>query len=241
MILSRYKLPTHLLLGVRKGATSWIWKQFTDHPEVYAHPKKEISYFNKHISKGLNWYRKQFDTDKEIILDATPDYFYFTHAREIKKTIRNANVLVCLRNPIERAYSHWKFGKYIGTCKQSFKDSWDSDWHGVRTRGLYDKHLSAFLEFFDIKVVLYDNLIKDPNSFIGDVYDLFGVTKHQSEFFGKKWMPGEVSKKNKEKEYETISRMKMSEQDHQMVKDYYVLSIQNTSEILSEKLTWLNS
>jgi hypothetical protein len=241
LLLKNNKLPTHLVVGVRKGATSWIWKQLSDHPEVYVHPKKEIYYFNKNFSKGSDWYRKQFQTNKKNVFDTTPDYFYSDCAEKIYKTIPNSKILVCLRNPMDRAYSHWKFGQYVGNCKESFEDSWDSDWNQIRTRGLYDKHLISFFNFFNLSVVFYDDLIKDPHLFIANVYELMNISNHNSKFTNAKWLPGEVSNSNKEKEYEIISGLKPTRSQYKTMTDYYYKSIENTEKILDIKLNWLNS
>ncbi len=240
MLFSKNKgsLPTHLLLGVRKGASSWIWKQFSDHPDVYVHPKKEPAFFNINYHRGLGWYKEQFRTKKKVVIDTTPDYFNQDLASKIKKDLPNAKLFVCLRNPIERAYSHWKFGYYlVNTCNRSFMQSWNEDWKKIRTRGLYDQHLKAFQ---NSKVLLYDDLLLDPLSFINEIYDFVGVKRHDSKFFQKKWMPGGISTNEKEKEYEKISKQRMNENEYHILKNYYSQSIKNTEEILGRKLTWLD-
>lgn len=235
----KIKKPTHLLLGVRKGASSWIWKQFCDHPEVYVHPKKELYFFNKNYNRGLKWYFDLFNTECDKIVETTPDYFDKELALIIKKDLPSAKLFVCLRNPIERAYSHWKFGFYlVGTCKKNFIQSWNENWNKIRTRGLYDKHLVAF---GNVKVFLYDDLIEDSLLFINKIYDFVGVKRHVSKFYQEKWMPGGISENGKEKEYEKISKQKMSKVDYEIVKDYYFQSIKNTEEILNRELKWLNS
>jgi hypothetical protein len=240
---NKKNIPTHLLIGVRKSATTWIWKQFTDHPEVCTNPRKEIYFFNKFYDYGIEWYANQFKSNKKIILDATPDYFFNTLAYKIKKTIPESKLFVCLRNPIQRAYSHWKFGRFIKNCKKEFKESWDDDWNFIKTRGMYDVHLESFLKYYELesnfKVFFYDDLLENPYLFIKDIFKFVGVNEHKSFFFKKKWMPGGVSENNREKIYESIDNKKI--ENFKFIKEYYFDSIKNLEKILGKKTKWLDS
>jgi hypothetical protein len=239
------KKPTHLLLGTRKSATSWIWKQFSDHPDVYVHPEKEIYFFNNYYDKGLSWYQNQFPTKKRVVLDTTPDYFYQECAERIKKDLPNAKLLVNLRNPIDRAYSHWKFGCFVGNCDEDFIKAWKRDWNRIRTRGLYDKHLESFLDHYKLDrsflALSYDALLHKPFQFINQIYKFVGVPRHSSQFFEKKWMPGEISATGKEEVYKPISERKMPDHEYKTLKNYYSSSIRRTEEILGRKMQWLDS
>ena len=238
------KLPTHLLLGERKAATSWIWKQFSDHPDVYVLPKKEIYFFNHHYHKGLRWYRSKFPTDKRVVMDTTPDYFFDECFERIKEDLPNAKLIVCLRHPIERAYSQWKFGCFCGRCDEEFIDAWERDWNRVRTRGLCDEHLSCFLKHYELGtsllVVLYDDLLNDPLEFINRIYDYVGVPRHSSRFFDKKWMPGEVSETGTEDDYEEISNRRMSDSDYSTLNEYYASSMVSTEKMLESNRMFLS-
>ena len=227
-------------MGVRKSATSWIWKQFTDHPDVYTLPEKEVYFFNKNYKKGLNWYRSKFTTNQGVVLDTTPDYFFKGACDRIKNDLPDAKLLVCLRNPIDRAYSHWKFGCFVGNCSEEFIDAWNKDWNRVRTRGLYDNHLGCYLQHYRLGdsflALLYDDLQADPLMFVNKIQDYLEVPRRLSGFFDKKWMPGEVSETNTEKDYEAISKRRMSRSDCITLKAYYNNSIINTENILGRDL-----
>lgn len=234
-------LPTHLLIGVRKSATSWIWKQFTDHPEVYAHPEKELYFFNNKYNFGLNWYSNQFQTNKKKILEATPDYFNFDCASKIKNSIPNIKLMVCLRNPIDRAFSHWKFGCYVGNCNMDFLKAWKSNWNDIRNRGLYHIHLQSFKNLnLNLNVYFYDDLLNDSKLFIDKIYDDMCVSRHCSIYFKNKWMPGGVSENFKDEYYKSISEQPMSEIEKRILHDFYFSSIKETEKILGKDLNWLN-
>lgn len=240
MLFANCNLPTHLLVGTRKSATSWIWKQFSDHPDVFVPTCKELYFFNKFYDNGLGWYKLQFNTKKKKILDTTPDYFFEECAERIKKDIPNAKIFVCLRNPIDRAYSHWKFATFLGNCDKSFMSAWDNDWNRLRTRGLYDQHIKAYTDRFKCLVMLYDDLIDGPVNFMNEIYDFVGVSRHRSKFFEKKWMPGEISNNGMEKSYEKISNQKMSIKERDLLFKYYKSSILKTEDILNKTTGWLN-
>jgi hypothetical protein len=234
--------PTHLIIGVRKSGTSWIWKQLSDHPEVYVNPKKEIYFFNKNYYKGKSWYKNQFVTNKKIIIDTTPDYFYWNCAKRIKDVLPNSNLIVCLRNPIDRAYSHWKFGTYIGNCKKNFLESWSEDWNNIRTCGLYEIHLKNFLKYYEVdknfKILLFDDLLKNSNHFINEIYQFINIKKHKSKFFNRKWMPGAVSDYNLEELYQNISNKKIKDTDKEVLKNYYSNTIKDLKLILNKEINW---
>ena len=75
------RLPTHLVVGVRKSATSWIWKQIENREEVSSPRLKEVHYFDQHSNKSLDWYASHFKPNK-IVLDMTPDYFVAGRAKK---------------------------------------------------------------------------------------------------------------------------------------------------------------
>jgi hypothetical protein len=99
MLHSINTLPTHLVVGVGKSGTSWIWKQMQEYEEIST-SIKEVHFFNKNLKKGIDWYKSQFKPNR-IIVDNSPDYFSCGDALRIKNCLPHSKIMVCLRNPIE--------------------------------------------------------------------------------------------------------------------------------------------
>lgn len=85
-----------------------------------AHPslRKETQYFSTRYDRGETWYRANFPhrfatserrAPSSITFEATPDYMLHPLAAErAAATVPDAKVIALLRNPIERAYSHYQ-------------------------------------------------------------------------------------------------------------------------------------
>jgi len=254
-MLHNHEMPNYMLIGVRKGATSWIWKQLDKHPDIETHPNKEIHFFNKFYHKGIVWYKKQFKWLKKVIIDTTPDYFEETCAERIKTHFPKIRMMVSLRNPIERAFSHFKFSKFYNRTESNFKMAWKKDWRQMRTKGLYDKHLYSFYDRFpkqNLLVMFHDDIKISSENFSNKMYDYMDVPRITSEFRNMRWMPGENTcwkkiegqKKDYEKRYEKYKEYNKKEilnnDDFKMMCDYYEEPIKNLEKIVNRDFSnWL--
>lgn len=112
-------LPDFLIIGAMKCGTSSLFEYLKLHPWVWA-DKKEICYFALNFAQGINWYRSHFPTDaykkfankilnKDLITgEACPYYLLNPHTpRRVYETIPQAKIIVILRNPVDRAHSHY--------------------------------------------------------------------------------------------------------------------------------------
>ena len=115
-------LPNILILGVHKSGTSTIYYNLIKHPNVLAASMKEIHYFNIFYGSVL-WYRANFPTKKEVkkaesengvcrVGEATAQYlFHPLVPKRVHDLLPNIKFLVVLRNPIDRALSHYNNNK----------------------------------------------------------------------------------------------------------------------------------
>src|SRR6056297_562433 len=99
-------------IGAQKAGTSSIFHFLKEHPEICTSSKKEIHFFDKEYNylKGIKFYRKFFNncSSKNIKGEFTPRYIYHPKvAQRIKKYFPDVKLIVSLRNPIERAISHY--------------------------------------------------------------------------------------------------------------------------------------
>lgn len=114
------KLLDFLVIGTAKSGTTTLHELIKDHPQIAVPRAKEVPFFNDDsiYKKGLTWYLKQhFKTQPEDIKwgTVTPQYTYFrgghspsSTAKRIKKDLPDVKIVVILRHPIERTFSHFK-------------------------------------------------------------------------------------------------------------------------------------
>jgi len=110
-------------VGAQKAGTSSLYSYMVQHPQVLPAARKEIHYFDRHYDKGLRWYRRHFPlrarlSSERLSGEASPYYLFHPHApRRIAETLPDARILMLLRNPANRAISHYFHEARVGREK----------------------------------------------------------------------------------------------------------------------------
>lgn len=171
-------LPTFLIVGAAKSGTSSLWHYLKAHPEVFVPQSKEVNFFNDegNFARGVDWYAGLFaaGAGKKAIGEASPAYLFSdeTPAR-IAEIVPQARLVVILRNPIDRAHSHYLHARYYGLERRTFEEAvaderTDPDgkgWPFYLGFSRYEPQLVRFTELFprdQLLVLLLDDLIADP-------------------------------------------------------------------------------
>jgi Sulfotransferase domain len=113
-------LPDFIIIGAARSGTSTMYDYLVRNPLVISALTKEIKFFDGYYNFGLAWYRSFFPTilekiqlrlkNKQNIItgEATPDYIFHPIApKRIGKIIPQVKLIALLRNPVDRAYSHY--------------------------------------------------------------------------------------------------------------------------------------
>jgi len=103
-------LPNALIIGAQKGGTTSLRGYLKNHSDVHTHTKGEIHYFDQRYDMPVDWYRYHFcpKTDKPIYLDTTPEYLLDPRVPgRVAQLLPDAKLIIMLRDPVVRAYSHW--------------------------------------------------------------------------------------------------------------------------------------
>jgi len=103
-------LPDAMIIGAMKAGTSSLHGYLTQHPGVIAPLRKEVHYFDVHFDQGERWYRANFGrvTEPGLNLDSSP--YYLSHPlapQRAQALVPRARLIVLLRDPVRRAYSHY--------------------------------------------------------------------------------------------------------------------------------------
>ena len=160
---------------MRSGSTS-LYKYLQVHPQVWM-PRKEIHFFDRRWDNGLDWYRDRFDgwSGQPAVGEATPTYLAETEALDrMATTIPEARLVAILRDPVDRAYSHYWMEHVRGRDDRTFADAAGD----YLERGRYLPQLRAACERFGrerLAVVLLDDLRSAPEATYAEVCGFLGV------------------------------------------------------------------
>jgi hypothetical protein len=107
-------LPDFVIIGAQKGGTTSLYRLLAQHPYVRPAVEKELHYFSLFFDRGVEWYRscfpalRQENVQSTITGEASPYYLFHPHApRRMAEAVPRARLIALLRNPVDRAYSHY--------------------------------------------------------------------------------------------------------------------------------------
>jgi hypothetical protein len=200
-------LPGFLILGAQKAGTTALFAYLREHPAVTGPAWKEVSFFDRHYARGLRWYRGNFPVRRAAVVgEASPSYLFHPLApARVRAAIPDARLIALLRNPVDRAHSHYQHEVALGRETLSFEDALDAEavrlageverlvsdpgyfshawWnYTYASRGLYAEQLERWLAHFareQLLVLFTDELAADPAETYGRVLDFLRVAPHE--------------------------------------------------------------
>jgi hypothetical protein len=170
-------------IGPQKTATTWVYRCLQEHPHVATPPTDSIHYFDMFYVLGREWY-ESFFTDarpEQKLFDPTPSYIRSPLAPgRIARENKEAKLIISLRHPIERAFSHYWHQKKNRTINYTFDDVlriYDlfADW---LEPGFYAEHIERYLEYFPREQILcqrFEDLERNPREFLNQLLVFCGL------------------------------------------------------------------
>lgn len=180
--------PDFIGIGTIKSGTTWLWKCLREHPQVFMPRMKELEYFDKRHEQGDDWYRGFFDEAGDRVCgEISPQYMHAPEAFErIAPLAGRVRLIVCFRNPADRAYSHFLMDARAETGLPSEAKARRFD-ELVRAGGSkyvrfghYADQLQPYLQRFGreaVHAVFYDDIVTDPLGVVRGVCAFLGVDK----------------------------------------------------------------
>ena len=196
------RLPNFLIAGAMKSGTTSLQRWLNEHPQVFMSEVKELFFFERDDlwERGPEWYANQFaGADGAVAVgEATPNYMFLPAAIDrIASVLSGARFVITLRDPVERAYSHYlhwverevrerrSFATAIedelrlGDFTPS-RDRLDDDppWFGYIARGHYADQLERIEDRFGrdrMHVVLLDDIKTDAAATFSGICRFLGV------------------------------------------------------------------
>jgi hypothetical protein len=193
------KMPNFLIIGAPRSGTTTLHEELKRHPQVFMSSIKEPLFFtvegesepfrgprdNQGI-RDLKTYCSLFSgvRDEKAIGEVSPLYLYSQKAPyRIKHHIPNVKLIAILRNPIDRAYSHFLHHKLLGyenlddfreainAEEERERNGWSPFWF-YRKMGLYSEQIARYLSLFrsdQIRVFLFEDLQRNPKELIKSI------------------------------------------------------------------------
>jgi hypothetical protein len=136
-------LPSFLIIGAQRGGTTSLLDALRRHPDLtgptagedFVRLRKEVHFFDQRFDKGVDWYRSFFPLEarrrvaqlrgSDLLAGESSPYYLFhpeVPAR-VAETLPDVKLIAMLRNPVERAYSHYQHKRRLGREKLSFEEA----------------------------------------------------------------------------------------------------------------------
>jgi len=175
--------PDFIILGPPKAATTWVYECLKEHPEVYMPETDQISYFNINYHKGEEWYLEHFEEAEESQVVGEESLLYIKNVKapeRIAKDYEDVKLIFILRNPIDRAFSHYWHEKKKDKIKYSFDQILEIHdlFESWAVTGFYYTHIQRYLEHFDrdqMKIMIFDDLVENDEEFISEIFEFVDV------------------------------------------------------------------
>jgi hypothetical protein len=198
----KYRVIDFIIAGTMKGGTTAAIKNFNKHPEL-SMVEKEIHYFDKKIDyqRGLQWYKSHFNYSKKMVGDKAPDVMYMYSCLEPLQMINPfVKIILFLRNPVERAYSHWKMTRDLFRNTRTFEESIEDEllhrmgenrlyheafWHHFIQRGFYYEQIIEILKYFpkdNLFIVISEKVRYNMDEEYQKIFNFLGVSEFHTKF-----------------------------------------------------------
>jgi hypothetical protein len=106
-------LPNFLIIGAAKAGTTSLHSYLALHPQIHMSKHKELAFFDDRLrwSKGIDWYKSQFDSSYPVNGEASPQYTLHPTVVGVPERIKNVlgspKLIYIVRDPIDRLLSEY--------------------------------------------------------------------------------------------------------------------------------------
>lgn len=211
-------MPSFLIIGAKKCGTTSLFKYLIEHPYIGAPIEKEISFFDSNFRKGISWYKSYFPTllpklYKQSFLtgEATANYIDNPYApKRIAETIPKVKLIALLRNPVDRAYSHYNHTSRIGREHLSFEEAIEQEEERVSqiragilkdkdgnfyhqdynytylSSGIYVEQLKVWLNLFSKKQILVttsEDFFAEPSATFQQILNFLELPNYEPKHY----------------------------------------------------------
>jgi hypothetical protein len=249
------RLPDFIIIGAQKGGTSSLFSYLNQHPELTLSFVKEVHFFDVNYSHGIKWYKSHFPF-KFIhpnfkTGEASPYYlFHPLAAQRVYRHCPFVKIIVLLRNPVDRAYSHYimqhkkqieplpTFEEAIQTEDERLSGeiekirndpqyfSFNHQHYSYLMRGLYFQQISEWLKIFPYNRFLFlrsEDFFNNTQNELQKVYNFLEIPL---------FIPPDLNPEN------TNSYPPMEENTRRILEQYYADENKKLACLLGNQFLW---
>lgn len=217
-------MPDFIIIGAQRCGTTSLYNYLSEHPCVAPVFHKAVYFFDFNFQKGVAWYRSHFPSflwknyfryvrNQNLITGEGSGYYIF-HPLALGRILRlipHAKLIVLLRNPVDRAYSHYNLEVRIGNESLSFEGALEAEDERLRgerekmlangnyysfnhrhysylSRGIYVDQLKLCMSLFpkeQILLIKCEDLFSHPRRILKEVHEYLKLPKWQLEKYRK--------------------------------------------------------
>ena len=187
------------VIGAQKSGTTSIHRHLSRHPQIIVPPEKEAPFVTNDakFAAGVKAYMAEHfkgDATGKLLGTVTPQYMMSPLAAErLFEVFPDCRIIAVLRDPIDRAYSHYSMAVRangeIRTFDDVISDQLRSDrmisnrlypdyWRSYVAFGEYGRILKEYFDRFmasQILVVYLHQLRDDPNGLMDRIFKFLGL------------------------------------------------------------------
>ena len=148
--------------------------------------------FHAAFIRDVEQYKKLFSKvqDQKAVGELSTSYLFSeVAAKEIKALIPDCKIIICLRNPFDRAYSHYRMNLWTGNSNEfdfykALVEDYDHKpkvWgnaHLYTEIGLYYQQVKRYLDLFgkdNVKIIFTEDMKKNAAQVVKELYEFIGV------------------------------------------------------------------
>lgn len=257
---ARRALPDFLIIGAMKAGTSSLVSFLSQHPQLLVASRKEVHFFDGGLrpsrdtyAQGPEWYREHFPLKREMgrgqkTFEASPLYLFNPLApRRIADLVPSVKLIAILRNPTDRAISHYFHETSKGRESlpimsallaeearlQPVLEAGDYKSNAYihcsyKSRGRYREQLDRYLELFDEEQILVlgaEKFYADPVSSLQQVFRFVGVDEE--------YAPDDLRPRNV-----GVNRSEVEPEVHEYLDRYFETHNRALHELVGEDFGW---
>jgi hypothetical protein len=206
--MKSFKVDFFVVGAARCGTTS-LYNYLNQHPDIFLPNIKELNHFSEVESKERSDYKKPktdqdyhtkiiklfedykrlFKNAKENQLkgDISPSYLSNNNtAQRIFKHNPNAKIIISLRNPVQRAFSHYAMNFGVGydrheSFEEALKAKREHIWGGGNLYlewSSYYELVKSYYDLFDkknIHLIIFEDWTKNKEKALGEIFNFLGI------------------------------------------------------------------
>jgi hypothetical protein len=209
------------IVGAPKAGTTSLYKYLNQHQDVVMSSVKEPNYFSKEELESQDLYYAsknitdekdyhslfQANGEKKKLGEASVSYLFYPKVSKRIFTYNNdAKIIIILRNPVDRAYSHYKMDFRLGFVKRDFEDLVLNNnqegslfYQQYIDLGLYHLQVKSYIDEFgstNVCVMFYEDLKKDRATFVNNIFSFLNLKSDSNINFNLKYNKSKLPSNN---------------------------------------------